>query len=447
MLYSMILTSSDLAMFSMAHVVDTEAGPTPPNLTLDDFQPQLSRLKEEGLTNKQLLDWLLDEKGIHCTLRTLQRRLQQWGIRSNAVAQIPITDELAERVNYLFHHSLLSDSQIAIKIAEEDGLQSSANQVQEIRLLFGWHRRNLTPTQSTAQQQLTQQCVSQLIAGEGRSFGRRWAMTYLRRRGCRTRQLDVADALKLFDPEGVARRAPGIRKRRLENYITTGPDHLWCLDGHDKLAQYGIEIYAAVDAYSRKIIWFYCGSSNRTQLSVLNQYLRAVKTRGICPSFIRTDKGTETILLADAHFSLYIEAALLENWPDEEYATIRINDCYVYGPSTRNVRVEGLWRQQRYTTTGSWVSYFKLLSLRGLFEQTVVDKVVLLFVFMPIIRSELHTFVDTHNAHPIRAQPKRAHHVAGIPDELYSDASRQCGFCPNPEVLADWESQVAHYGE
>src|SRR5947199_1830936 len=137
--------------------------------------------------------------------------------------------------------------------------------------------------------------VHQLIFGEGLSFGRRWAITYLRHRfGHRARQLDVANALKLLNPEGVASRTPGLRKKRLENYITAGPDYLWCLDGHDKLAQYGIEIYAAVDAYSRKIIWFYCGSSNRTQLSVLNQYLRAVKTRGICPSFIRTDKGTET---------------------------------------------------------------------------------------------------------------------------------------------------------
>jgi hypothetical protein len=197
-----------------------------PNLTIDHFQPQLSRLKEEGLTNKQLLNWLLEEEGIQCTLRTLKRRLQQWGVRRNAVTQVPITDELAERVNYLFHHSLLSDSQIAIKIAEEDGLQTSANQVQEIRLLFGWHRQNLTPTQSTAQQQLTQQYVGQLVAGEGRSFGRRWAITYLRRRGYRARQLDVADALKLFDPEGVARRVPGLRKKRLENYITAGSDYL-----------------------------------------------------------------------------------------------------------------------------------------------------------------------------------------------------------------------------
>jgi hypothetical protein len=74
MLYSTMLTLSDLTMSSMAHVVDIEAPPTPPNLTLDDFQPQLSRLKEEGLTNKQLLDWLLEEEGIQCTLRTLERR-------------------------------------------------------------------------------------------------------------------------------------------------------------------------------------------------------------------------------------------------------------------------------------------------------------------------------------------------------------------------------------
>src|SRR5271156_3987162 len=107
------------------------------------------------------------------------------GVRRAGVTQVLITDELAERVNYLFHHSLLSDSQIAIKIAEEDGLQISANQVQEIRLLFGWHRQNVTPTQSTAQQQVTQQCVGELVAGEGRSFSRRWAIIYLRRRGHR----------------------------------------------------------------------------------------------------------------------------------------------------------------------------------------------------------------------------------------------------------------------
>jgi hypothetical protein len=240
-------------------------------------------MKRAGHIHNEILSWL-QEMDIRVSLSTLNRQLHDWGFRRRT--KVTVSDELAERVNFLFHHTLLSDSQIASKITDKDGLEISDNQVQEIRLLFGWNRQTLTPTHTYSQQQLTQQYV---------------------------RQLNVADALKLLNPEGVTSRTPGLRKKRLENYITAGPDYLWCLDGHDKLAQYGIEIYATVDAYSRKIIWFYVGNSNRTQLSVLRQYLSAVKVRGLCPSFIRTDKGTETIMLADAHFSLFTEAALAQH--------------------------------------------------------------------------------------------------------------------------------------
>jgi hypothetical protein len=71
---------------------------------------------------------------------------------------------------------------------------------------------------------------------------------------------------------------------------------------------------------------------------------------------------------------------------------------------------------------------------------------MLLFVFMPIIRSELQTFVDTHNAHPIRTQRNRAYHVAGVPNELYIDHARQCGFSLDLDVYNQWEAQVAQYG-
>ena len=45
-----------------------------------------------------------------------------------------------------------------------------------------------------------------------------------------------------------------------------------------KLQPYGIEVYAAIDAYSRYIIWIYVGISARTQVSVVRQYLDTVKT-------------------------------------------------------------------------------------------------------------------------------------------------------------------------
>jgi len=100
------------------------------NLNIDDFQLQLSNLIKDGYTNSQLLSWL-HENGVYTSDRTLKRRLQTWGVpRRHTEVDLnsgDLADELAERVNYLFHHTLLSDSQIAIKIAEEDGLQSSAN--------------------------------------------------------------------------------------------------------------------------------------------------------------------------------------------------------------------------------------------------------------------------------------------------------------------------------
>jgi hypothetical protein len=117
------------------------------------------------------------------------------------------------------------------RIREDGGYPTTPHQVREIRTLFIWSRY------------------------PGRSYGRRWAIAYLRHRfSHRARQYDVANTQRPFDPEGVTSRLPRIRIKRLENYITAGLDYLWCLNRHDKLAQFGIGIYAAVDAYSRKII-------------------------------------------------------------------------------------------------------------------------------------------------------------------------------------------------
>jgi hypothetical protein len=55
--------------------------------------------------------------------------------------------------------------------------------------------------------------------------------------------------------------APDLVTRRLANlqryrgaYIVPGPNFIWSIDGYLKLALYGIEIYAAIDAYLRYII-------------------------------------------------------------------------------------------------------------------------------------------------------------------------------------------------
>ena len=106
---------------------------------IDFFEQDLIQLKQEGYTNQQLFAWVEERaqglgQGSKPTMRTLERRLAEWSACHNT--SIPITDELAERVNDLFHHTLLDDSQIAARIREDDGYPTTPRQVREIRTLF-----------------------------------------------------------------------------------------------------------------------------------------------------------------------------------------------------------------------------------------------------------------------------------------------------------------------
>lgn len=153
-----------------------------------------------------------------------------------------------------------------------------------------------------------------------------------------------------------------MKKLTRGEYIVPGPNHLWAIDGHDKLAKYGIEIYAAIDAYSRHIQWFYVGNSNRTQLSVARQFLDAIEALDICPDFIRSDHGTETPLLADAQFSLYKAKLRQEGASEEELQAVQLRGCYWYGVSVRNVKIEGLWRRLIQQSTMAWMVSYRTCS-------------------------------------------------------------------------------------
>ena len=76
-------------------------------------------------------------------------------------------------------------------------------------------------------------------------------------------------------PDAVNRRLRDLQRVRGE-YIVPGPNLIWSVDGHDKLAEYGIEIYGAIDAHARYIPWCTTGISNRTAVSVLSGYLEII---------------------------------------------------------------------------------------------------------------------------------------------------------------------------
>ena len=102
----------------------------------------------------------------------------------------------------------------------------------------------------------------------------------------------VRDALRTVDPEGVAQRGKAFATtHRRKEYFVKGPNRVLSIDGHDKLSRFGFEIYGAIDAYSRYIVWCYVGISNRTAVSVNKQYLRLLRNTLHMPKLICSDKG------------------------------------------------------------------------------------------------------------------------------------------------------------
>jgi hypothetical protein len=92
---------------------------------------------------------------------------------------------------------------------------------------------------------------------------------------------------------------------------------------------------AAIDAYSRYITWIYIGVSAHTALCVLAQFLTTLKLEDIHPQRVRSDRGVEMTMLAAAHHAFM----------KKHVSDIPFNDCYWFGTSTANQRIEA-WRGQ-----------------------------------------------------------------------------------------------------
>lgn len=94
------------------------------------------------------------------------------------------------------------------------------------------------------------------------------------------------------------------------------------------------------------ILWIYVGISNRTAQSVLQQYLLATAANGFHPRIIRSDRGKETLLAAEVHFAL-------ARTTQDDYQ-FKFKDCWFFGTSTGNQRIESWWSQLQKSQLYRW---------------------------------------------------------------------------------------------
>lgn len=115
-------------------------------------------------------------------------------------------------------------------------------------------------------------------------------------------QARVASILRRLNPEAVSCRARRVLLRR--SYFSAGPNHVWHIDGYDKLKPYGFSIHGCIDGFSRKLLWLNCSTTNNDPKVILHHFLCTVKDIGGCPVILRSDCGTETGLAAAAQCAL-----------------------------------------------------------------------------------------------------------------------------------------------
>lgn len=185
-------------------------------------------------------------------------------------------------------------------------------------------------------------------------------------------------------------------------------DAYFCLLGYDKLKSYGFPIHGCICGYSRRIIWLEVDKSNNNPKVPAKFFLDAVQNVGGCPRIVRSDCGTENVLLAA------IQCYFRNNGSDEFAAA----KAHQYGSSPSNQQIEGWWSSFAQSRSNWWINFFKSMCESGVVELgNVFHMECLWFCFSQLIQNELDKVRDHWNSHYIR----RSRHdtVAGVPDILY----------------------------
>jgi hypothetical protein len=98
--------------------------------------------------------------------------------------------------------------------------------------------------------------------------------------------------------------------------------------------------------------------SNKNPQVIAELYLNCVKDIGGCPQRVRTDCGTENVVLAG--MQCYLRAEGLDEFSGEK--------SHNYGSSPANQRIEAWWSFLRRSRSSWWIDLFQDMSHQGILE-------------------------------------------------------------------------------
>ncbi|XP_066305185.1 uncharacterized protein [Branchiostoma lanceolatum] len=276
-------------------------------------------------------------------------------------------------------------SEISHLLSSLHGIELNERQLKHRFKQMGLSRRN-----NTASDDVVREAIREELQGPNQNVGyRKMWRCLLREYRLNVRRSTVQRILQEEDPEGSAQR----RQRRLirRDYFSLGPSQVWHIDGNDKLKPYGFCIHGCIDGYSRRCMWLHVGTTNKDAAVVATLYLNTVNQLEGCPQLVRSDPGTENVVVAAMQCSFHCN--------------------HQYGKSVHNQRIEAFWSHLRPTVVW-WIGVFQEMAAHGDLEVgNFLHKGILRFCFMPIIRQQLLEFMEDWNDRRIR--PHRGATVPG----------------------------------
>ncbi|KAM0803128.1 hypothetical protein BDR22DRAFT_802080 [Usnea florida] len=409
-----------------------------PSKGLEEYKNDILRQVSQGWKDHEVITWLTDNKDLVIERRTLLRYFKKWGV--SRLDRTEDTQELRDRIRVFFCRAGATDEEM-LRWLRIDGFTITPTGLVRIRKELGYKR--LEPSQEARDHM--DEIVRGLIEEEAgknviQSLGRGMLVEHFRKLGHPVIRDRLFAQYRALFPDDVDRRLRDLQRVRGE-YVVPGPNLVWSVDGHDKLRDYGIEIYAGIDAHARYIPWCTTGISNRTAVSILRGYLDTISSPALNqqPRFVRSDRGGETVLMAQAHLTL-------QQAKDPE---MTFRNCYMYGTSTANQRIESWWAQLTKSSLGKWIDFFRTLRDSNHFSKDMLaDRIAILAIYLPTIRTEVTQFVDKWNTHNLRKQPNRPKSMQGKPLALFyypQDGIRNYGLSLDQPTLARLRQDVEDY--
>lgn len=215
------------------------------------------------------------------------------------------------------------------------------------------------------------------LEGSGRLHGYRWMYNKCLKNGIHAKKEDVRLILAALDPDASAIR----RSRRLNRrqYFAQGPNYIWHVDSYDKLKPYGICINGCIDGFSRKIIWLKAAYTSSDPRVIGGYFMEAVEQFGGCPRIVRTDLGTENVVVRD--IQTYLRLGDVDSRSGEQ--------SYIAGASTSNQRIESWWGMLRKEGMEYWIHLLGEMKDEGLCVGDYLDKSLVQLCFRNIIQVSL----------------------------------------------------------